>query len=530
MLPAALLGFLLMGCSEPPAPATTGGPVAMSRLTEAQYRNSIADVFGGDIEIFGRFEPDHRRGRLLSVGSAWASVTAGGFEQYEAMARGVAGQVLDAQNRERFMPCQPLDASKPDDACAALFLRTIGRSLLRRPLNEDDLQPRLAIAGEAASLLEDFHSGLEFALASLLVAPEFLFRVDALEPDPGHPGNLRLDAFSRASRLSYTLWNTTPDEILLAAAERGELYHPRGIQRQVDRMLASGRLEQGVRALFSDMLELDQFGEVAKDATIYPAFTSAAAADAREQTLKTLVAHLVKERGDYRDLFTLKTFPMTRSLAMIYGVPVSVREGWEWYRFPDEDARAGLHSQLAILAQHSHPGRSSPTLRGSFVREAFMCQPVPPPPADVDFTLSAEFEVLPTARERLRRHSEDLSCKGCHQLMDPVGLALENFDGIGAFRTHENGTWIDTHGDLDGVDYEGAAGLAVALSRHPAVPACLVDTVYRYAVGREIESGERAFVSHLENRFARSGYRLPDLLRETVTSEAFFTVSGWRGE
>src|SRR5690606_26951899 len=156
---------------------------------------------------------------------------------------------------------------------------------------------------------------------------------------------------------------------------------------------------------------------------------------------------------------------------------------------------------LSLMSLHAHPGRSSPTLRGKFIREAFMCQQVPPPPADVDFTMDEDFEVLKTARERLQRHASDPACAGCHLLMDPIGLTLEHFDGIGAFRTHEEGALIDVSGSLDGTEFEGAQGLGQAMRDNPAVPACLVDTLYRYGLGRAIEPTERDFVNYLEQQF-----------------------------
>lgn len=527
---ALLLAVLAAGCGQQlPPPSTEGGPIGMSRLTEAQYRQTVADIFGDDIEIFGRFEPDHRRDRLLAVGSAWASITPAGFEQYDNMARGIAAQALDPERRARFVPCSPASAEAADDACAAAFVRQLGHKLFRRPLTGLEVQSRVTLAREGAETFNDFYTGLEFVLASLLLSPDFLFRTEVAEADPVSPGQLRLDANSRAARLSYLLWNTTPDEALLAAAESGELDTERGLAREVERLLSSPRLEDGIRAFFSDMLELDHFEEVAKDATLYPAYSSRVAADAREQTLRLIVDHTVQRNEDYRGLFTTTHFPLTRPLGLIYGVPVAAREGWEDYEFQNGDQRAGILTHVTLLAQHSHPGRSSPTLRGAFIREALMCQPIPAPPADVDFTMDEDFEVLKTARERLKRHRTDVSCSGCHLLMDPIGLALENFDGIGAYRATENGADIDASGSLDGISYEGAPGLGNALHEHPAVPACLVDTVYRYAVSRNIEPGERDFIRYLESRFADSGYRLVDLLRTVVTSEAFFAVSAPRG-
>lgn len=500
--------------------------VAMSRLTESQYRQSIADIFGESVRIYGRFEPDYRRDRLLAVGSAWASVSPSGFEQYQQMAYGIAGQVLGEEARDQFLGCEPAAANVPDDACIQSFLAAYGEKLFRRPLSAAELASRMAIVTQVMMLGGDVHEGMQNALASLLVSPEFLFRIESVEPDPEAPGELRMTAYSKAARLSFFLWNTTPDAELLAAAQRGELHNAAGMRRQVERLLDSPRLETGMRNLFADMLRFDTFPGLSKDAALYPVFTSDVAQAMQEQTLQALVQHLLVDNGDYRDLFTQATMPMERRLGMVYAVPVGAPEGWRSYRFGEASPRAGLLSQASLLSLHAHAGSSSPTLRGLFVRETFLCQTVPPPPADVDFTLDEGFAVEATARERLQRHRNEPVCAGCHHLMDPIGLTLEQFDGVGMFRTRENGAVIDVSGELDGKHFSGAKGLGQALSEHPGVPACLVNTVYRYAGGPQGAELQRDLLQSLNTQFAESGYRLRDLLQQLATSDAFYAVAG----
>lgn len=527
------LAMVLAGVAAGSAPAVadvaeTPEVVAMSRLTESQYRHTVADIFGDDVRIYGRFEPDYRRDRLLSVGSAWASVSPSGFEQYEHMARGIAEQVLGEAGRDRYLDCQPGGEAVREDDCLRGFLAHYGEQLFRRPLSELELRDRLAVIEEVQALGGDVYRGLEFALASLLVSPDFLFRVEAVEPDPQRPGEMRLTAHSKAARLSYFLWNTTPDAILLDAARKGELHDAQGLSKQVDRLLASPRLETGVRTLFADMLRFDTFPELSKDASLYPVFTSEVAAAMQEQTLRTLVTHLLEEERDYRELFTREEMPVNRTLGMLYAVPVMQQEGWSSYRFDDAPARGGLLSQASLLSLHAHAGSSSPTLRGLFVRETFLCQTVPPPPADVDFTLDEAFARMPTARERLARHRKEVSCAACHHLMDPIGLTLEQFDAVGMFRTLENGEVIDVSGELDGKAFNGAEGLGKALSEHPGVPACLVDTVYRYAANRAPGRSEQPFVEALGAGFEDAGFRLRDLLRQIAVSEDFYAVEPLR--
>jgi len=525
-----LLGIVcalgLSGCG-PSEPATGGGPAEIRRLTEAEYRQSIADIFGGDIKVAGRFEPDLRADGLLAVGTGQVTVTPAGFEQYDSMAHGIAAQVVDETHRDRLVGCKPADAHAPDDVCAAKFLSEAGLRLFRRPLSEDELQGEVAVADAAARTLGDFHAGLAYGLAGLIAAPEFLFREEAAEADPGHPGQWRLDGWSMASRLSFLLWDTGPDAALLAAAGKGDLRDPAKLAAQVDRLLASPRLEKGARAFFSDMLAFESFDALAKDSVIYPKFSLKVANDAREQTLRTIADLLVTRHGDYRDLFTSRKTFLTRNLGMVYRVPVVTRDGWEAHEFPAGDARAGLLTEISFLALHSHPGRSSATLRGKAIRELLLCQTVPMPPSNVNFSIVQDTAnpKFRTARDRLTAHRTAAVCAGCHKIMDPIGLALENFDGAGQYRTAENDAPIDASGELDGASFKDAAGLGRAMHDDPATVSCLVGDVYRYAAGRAVQPGEMAFTVWLKDRFAADGYQLPALLRRIALSDAFYRVS-----
>jgi hypothetical protein len=520
LIGAAVSAAILTGC-DPKEPRTGGGPIEIRRLTEAQYRQTIADIFGDDIKVAGRFEPDMRAEGLLAVGTAKVTITPSGFEQYDAMAQGIAEQVVDEKHRRRLVGC------KPDPSCAAAFLKASGLRLFRRPLSAEELQGAVAVSAKAAETLNDFYAGLAFGLADLLAAPEFLFRAENAEPDPDDPGRRRLDAWSMASRLSFLLWDAAPDPELLAAAGRGDLYDPGKRAAQVDRMLASPRLEKGVRAYFADMLAFDSFDSLAKDSVIYPKFSLKVANDAREQTLQTVTNFLIAGQGDYRDLFTSRKTFLTRNLGLIYRVPVEPRTGWEMHEFAADDPRGGLLTDIAFLTLHAHPGRSSATLRGKAIRELLLCEPVPMPPANVNFAIVQDTgnPKYRTARDRLTAHRTDAVCAGCHKIMDPVGLALENFDGAGQYRATENGAPIDASGELDGIPFKDAAGLGRAMHDNPATVACLVSDVYRYGTGRAIQPGEAEYLAWLKGRFATDGYKVPALLRTVALSDAFYRIA-----
>jgi hypothetical protein len=278
-------------------------------------------------------------------------------------------------------------------------------------------------------------------------------------------------------------------------------------------MITSPRFAEGVRAFFDDFLHLDGLDTLSKDALIFPAFGPAVAVDAREQTLRTVIDLLVTRDADYRELFTDRRIAMDRRLGPIYDVPVAT-DGWGMHQFPANDPRGGLLTHIGFLALHAHPGRT-------------LCQKIPTPPANVNFTIVQDVNnpELKTTRERLEAHLSDPECVSCHKLTDPIGLALEHFDGLGQFRVAENGSPIDAGGTLDDVPFADAAQLGSVLAQHPAVTSCLVQSAWRYASGHRIEQGEDAFVRYLEKRFASARYRVPELMRLIATSRAFHTVT-----
>jgi hypothetical protein len=517
-------GLLLSGC-ESETPQVSGAEPSLRLLTEPQYRNVIADLFGAHIVVGGSFDPLVRTNGLLTVGATSAHITPAGLEQFDRMARSIAAQVMAEDNRDVVMPCKPADVKAADDKCATQFFTGVGRMLYRRPLTDAELKGVVAVANKSATDLGNFYEGIASGLSGMMVSPAFLFNIDTTEPNPDEKGKVRLDGYAKASRLSFFLWNTSPDEQLLAAAEKGDLHTKGGLKKQVERMLNSPKLEEGMRAFFNDMLAFDDFAKLEKDSIIYPSFSAVVAEDAREQTLKTIIDLVVTKEGDYRDLFTTRETFMSGALGRIYRVPVDRPDGWVRYTFPEGDARAGLLTQVSFNALYSHPGRSSPTLRGRAIRESLLCQKIPDPPGDVDFSLFNDpNSPNKTARDRLTAHSTQPACAGCHKLTDPIGLAMEKIDGAGQLRTTENDAPIDTAGDLDGVPYADAAGLGKAMRDNPAVPSCVVNRLYSYATGREPARSEKLVLDHFEKNFAADGYRVPELLQDIAVSDAMFAV------
>lgn len=511
--------------------------VATRRITELQYRHAVNDLFGPAIKAEGRFEPDVRRDGLLAIGASEVSISDAGFAQYFTIARSIADQFLletptneaDAAGvqaaRDKVVPCKPVSADRPDAACAETFVRMYGERMFRRPLTDADIAMRVKLAEAGAAQNRDFYHGLKLALISLLTAPEFLFRLEVAAPDPGSSDGVQLDAYSKAARLSYLMWDAPPDAELLDAARNGSINTPSGLKAQIDRLSAStARMETGLRSFFTDMLAFNMFEDLTKDPKVYPKYNLAVANSAREQTLRVLVDQLITRNGDYRDVFTTRDSFLNRALAPVYRAPYTYDGEWTRYTFPPESGQSGVLTQATFMMLFSHPGRSSPTVRGVKLSEVFMCLHIPPPPGDVDFSKVRDSDAG-TARQRLLQHATNVGCSSCHLLSDPPGLALENFDGVGQFRTMEGGQKIDVSVDWLGRKIDGPQGLGAIFHDDPKIPACLVRNIFAYGTGRTPDAADRAFIERQTAAFAAGGYKVPALIADIAASPEFYRAA-----
>jgi hypothetical protein len=495
----------------------------MRRLSESEYRNSISDIFGKDIDIQGRFEPDRRVGGLLAASSAILSITPAGFESYSRMANAIAGQVVNEKNRSRLLPCAPTSPKAADDACTSRVITQYGLQLFRRPLETDELARRVSLAKDIAGRTGDYYAGLRLALASLLSSPDFLFRTERAVLDADGK-SWTLDGYSRASRLSYLMWDTTPDAELMQAAASGALMTAEGLARQTERLMSSSRILTGMRAFYSDFLNLD--ATVVKDPAFYPKYSSAVADSAKEETLRSMLDLTMVRQEDMRDLMTTQRTFLNRPLAAVYGIPYNFDADWVPYQFAPTDNRSGLLTQVTFLSLFSHPNRSSPTKRGVALTDIFMCEPTPNPPADVDFSIVNDIgnPNLKTVRQRLLAHATVPTCASCHNHSDPIGLALENFDSIGQFRRLENGVPIDVSAKLQDKAFTGAIELGRVLRENPKIPACFARKLFSYGTGSDSERVSARTTRPILDAFSKDGYKVPALLKALALSKEFFAV------
>ena len=498
-----------------PYDAAPAGPSGLRRLTNAQLENIVLDVFGDGVIVPPLAEPDVAIGGLVSIGASGATYSPRGVESVEDVAFAIAEQALSDENRSRILACEPEGVD--DTACAAAFVESIGRRLWRRPVNEAESLRLVAIAEGAAASLDDPYQGLVYALAAILQSPHFLFRAEL-----GADG--QFDDWELATRLSFFLWNTTPDETLLDAAAAGELTTEEGLRAQAERLVGDPLARRGVRNFFSEYLELDELLHLAKDPTIFEHFSSELGASAREETLSLLEYVIFDASSDYRDVMTSRHTFLDRRLATVYGVPAPAETGFARVPLPADANRIGLLGHASFLAHHAHQVSSSATLRGAAVRQVLLCQTIPPPPVNVDTSIPEPSGEAPTLRDRVAEHLENESCAGCHLLMDPIGLGLENYDGIGRWRIYDNEVEIDASGELDGELFQTPDQLAALIRNHPDFPSCLVQMMTRYAMGRVEIREELDHLDLMAERFAALGYRVRPMLLEIVTSPMFLSA------
>lgn len=496
-------------------------PVSIRRLLGRQYVNTIEDLLGPAAALAANPPGDVALNGFDSIGAAQLALGDTQVADYEASARAVAAAAVQSPAKiDALKDCEPSGIA--DSACHRSYVERFGRLAFRRTMTDDEISRYVAIAQAAAQAYGSFDAGLEYATAAILQAPSFIYRIELGEPDPYVDGRRVVTGTEMASRLSFFLLDTTPSEALLDLAEDGGLDDAEGVRAAARDMLDEDQARASLAAFYGELFKLRNITDLAKDGETFPEFDDALAASMAGETL-AMIEHLAFDDGtSFVELFDADYTFVDPTLAAFYGVEYPAGStGFVQVELPAEQNRAGLMSQAAILATFSHSDGSSPTLRGKFVRESILCQSIPAPPNDVVVALPPDNEAA-TKKEKLSQHMDDPSCKGCHVLMDPVGFALETFDGIGKYREMDNGVPIDT--SADGGDlgtFDGASELGTILAQHPDTLRCVVRNLFRHASGHVEVEGEELAIARVDEAFASSGYLLKEMMVELVTNEAF---------
>jgi hypothetical protein len=494
-------------------PVKPEAPV-MRRLTHAQYDATIRDLLGDDSRVAQSFPPeDFVHGFRNQFQAQNASPLLA--EAYAGAAEKLSRKAFPGSDARGLIPCPTRDA-----ACRDKFLTVFGRRAFRRPLTPAERTRYARLFAAEPS----FFDGARAVVEAMLQSPNFLLRVE-------NGRDQKLRGFETASRLSYFLWNSMPDETLLDAAERGELADPAALDRQIQRMLDSSKAKPAIHEFLGDWLRFDRIKAAVRDRGQYRDFTAELKTAMMEES-RRLADHLIWNRGNFMEFFSAGYSFLNAALARLYGVPEPAEE-YDRTPLPASTGRAGILGQATFLTLTSKPGDTSPTARGLFIREQFLCQEVPQPPPGVNSNLPPVTKERPmTNRERLAVHLANDSCASCHRLIDPIGLGLEKYDAIGRHRpvikltvnppraekNEKPVTFelpIDTAGEVLGVPdsaFTTPRELGRVLAGSEQCQRCVVKQLFRYANGRHEEPGDDAAIDAAYARFRDSGFQFRELM------------------
>jgi Protein of unknown function (DUF1592)/Protein of unknown function (DUF1588)/Protein of unknown function (DUF1585)/Protein of unknown function (DUF1587)/Protein of unknown function (DUF1595) len=486
------------------------------------------DTRGSAIHPTIEFRVDSQRVTLFDIGGISVGEAAFGgqpgpptLDRIEISGPYNATGISPTPSRERLFVCRP--ASRHDErACASKILFTVTHRAFRRDVTASDVQPFLT-AWANARQKQGFDASIAVALRDVLLAPDFLFRLEFDPPNAPPNSPQKIPDFELASRLSFFIWNSIPDDELLRVAHLHKLRDSAVLTSEVRRMLADPRALTMVDNFAAQWLGLNTLDDIKPDPKVYAQYDSGLADDFREET-RLFVRSLVRENRSVLDLISANYSYLDERLAQLYGVPGVIGPGFRRVSLASEPERNGLLGQGSILMLTSHTTKTSPILRGKWVLSALLNSPPPPPPAGVPpLDESPANGRKLTTREQVERHRKNAVCASCHSRMDPLGFSLENFDVIGRWRTRDDGGLIDPSGKLvDGQTFSGPQGLKqVLLSRQDQFVQATIARFMTYALGRELEPRDQPTIRHIMHIIQAGNYRFEDIIVAVVNSVPF---------
>jgi len=517
------------------APAGSGSsPQVLRRLTHSQYNNTVRDLLGDETRPASRFPTeDFVHGFTNQAEGQTMSPLLS--EAYNRAAEKLARNAFRGGDRNHLIPCKP--ASSTDARCREQFIREFGRRAFRRPLNQDEVARYQKLFSVETKLSNDFVRGAQVVVEAMLQSPNFLFHLES-GSDPVRR------QFAIANRLSYFLWDTMPDRALLEAAQSGRLSTKNEIRKQIERLMSNPQARSAMGEFLAQWLRFDRLRSAFREVRLYPEFSAELVSSMIEET-RRLFDHLVWDDRNFLDFFTAHYGFLNADLAQLYGFPAPA-EPFAPVAFPPDSQRAGVLGQATFLSVTGKPADSSPTERGLFIREHFLCQIVPPPPPGVNTTLPPLTDEKPlNNRDRLQVHLGNPTCSGCHRLVDPIGFGFEKFDAIGRFREKhviriyptfdemknktktrptEHKLDIDTTGFIQGLpnsEFRSPKDAGRILASDPGCRRCVVKMLFRYALGRPETEADRPHIDAALAEFQDSQFRFKNLIIAVATSKAF---------
>lgn len=509
-------------------PDAQPGSSPIRRLTAWEYDNTVYDLLGDDTHPAAGFAQEGGSG--FDNNADVSSVTWLMANKYMLAAEDIAARAVT--DLQALLPCDPAAGER---ACIEQWVEQFGARAWRRPLTGPERDDLLALFDEARSI-DDLPTSVSAVLQALLQSPHFLYRVELGVPGEQGQAAVALSDYEMASRLSYLLWGTMPDQALVDAAAAGELTDPAIIEEHARRMLDDPKARRMVEHFHSQWLSTIKLTNIDKDPGLFPEWSPQLALRQADE-VAAFVQHVIFD-SDEPTLQTLLTAPYTfidGDLAELYGLPAPEGAGLQRVDAPPGGpTMSGILSQGGILSAYSKPNQTNPIARGIFVREHLLCQIPPPPPDDVEL-IPPSPDPSATTRELFEQHRADPACSVCHELFDPIGFGFENYDAVGRWRTTENGLPIDASGQLIGADaageFDGVAQLGQLLASSEDVAVCVSRQWFRFAYGRtESEQLDACTMETLTESFAESGYDLRELLVGLTQTDAFLYRTAYATE
>ena len=430
--------------------------------------------------------------------------------------------VSETPSRQKIFSCRPIT---PDQgpACAEEILSRLGPQAFRRPLTDEDMKGLMSFY-ELGFADGGFEIGVRTAIEAMLSSPDFVFRLEEAPSGIQAGDSYAISDIDLASRLSFFLWGAPPDSKLLAAAQQGLLSDDSELRKQVKRMLGDSRAEALGTRFASQWLRLEDLGKVHPDRLFFPDFYQQLA-DAMLRETELFFNGLVREDRSALELYSADYTYLNEALAKHYGIPGVTGSHFRRVQYPDE-TRRGILGHGSILTLTSHANRTSPVLRGKWVMEVLLGTPPPPPPPgipDLEETEGSEEGRMRTTRERMELHRTSPTCNSCHRFIDPIGLALDNFDVTGRWRIRENGMPLDTEGEFyDGTLVNTPSALQEALLKRPIpLVRTFTENLMAYALGRRVEYFDQPTVRSITRSAADEGYKISAFILGVVQSDAF---------
>lgn len=497
------------------------GPSPIRRLTRFEYDATVRDLLGDDSAPARAF-PSEEESHGFTNDANVLSITPALAEAYM-----VASERLAARAVAKLpfgLPCDPAHETTTDAArvCAKGFIQSFGLKAFRRPLEEVERAELLELFDAARAESGTFGDGLRVVISAILQSPSFLYRVE-LGSGPAVDGvAVPLGPYEMASRLSYLLWGSMPDDTLFAEAAAGRLSTKAEVETQARRMLADPKTEAMVAHFHEEWLQLSRLKNVLKASDVYPEWSPELRDDFSEET-RLFVKDVFWSQGTLDAFLGSSTTFVNARLAKFYGVPAPEGSGFVKIGL-DASQRMGFLTQGSFLAANAKPNQPSPIHRGKFVREKLFCDLLPPPPGNVVIK-APDPKPGQSARERFAEHTKDATCRQCHKLMDPIGFGFEHYDGIGRYLATEGGKPIDATGEIVGTDvegtFDGVTELRSKLARSQQVSDCVVRQWFRYGYGRAETDADRCTLDRLGRSFTASGRSFKELLVQLAVSDAF---------